>query len=1174
MSSFTHLHVHSHYSVLDGASHINKLISRVKELGMDSIALTDHGSMYGIKEFHQVALKEGIKPILGMESYVARRTRHDKEGKKDGSGYHLILLAKNKIGYKNLIKLSSQAFVDGFYYRPRIDRELLEKHHEGLIASSACLGGEVAQMIMKQGEDAADEPIQWYKNLFGDDFYLEIMLHPANDPTVRFDVYENQLKVNEAIQRLAIKHDVKVIATNDVHFVMEEDADSHDHLLCITTGQKKDDPTRMRYTRQEFLKSREQMESLFPDFKEALDNTREITDKIEAYELNSAPIMPDFPLPEGYDNPADYLRHISMEGAFERWGNPLPVDIDERMNFELDTIINMGFPGYFLIVADFIAKAREMGVLVGPGRGSAAGSAVAYACKITNIDPIKYDLLFERFLNPDRISMPDIDIDFDDDGREKVLNYVVEKYGYDHVAHIITFGTLAAKSSIKDVGRNLNVDLPKVNSIANLIPEGPKVTIQKAMKETPELAKLWTDGDDITKEILLHAQNLEGTIRQTGVHACGIIISKESLDNYLPICKDSKANLLLTQYDGGFVEPVGMLKMDFLGLKTLSIIKECLEYIEQTTGDIIDIDAIPLDDKATFDLFGKGETTALFQFESAGMKKYLKQLQPSVFEDLVAMNALYRPGPMAYIPTFCNRKLGKEKIVYDHPLMEPYLKTTYGITVYQEQVMLLARKLGQFTRGQSDNLRKAMGKKIITMMNELKDLFVAGCMSNPEFIDGCKVVNAEPEKLIHKIWHDWEAFAQYAFNKSHSVCYAQIAYQTAYLKAHYPSHFMASVLSRNLSDIKKITIFMDEARRMGIEVFGPDVNHSYKKFTVDEKGNVRFGMAAVKGVGENVVEHLVTLRKESGLFTDIFDFAERVDFRIVTKKNIEALAAGGAFDSFNVPRSAFFPSEGGESAFVDILTKYGTTIKDEKSNTQATLFGDIKELEIPKPTIPSENTWSKTHQLNQERSVIGIYLSAHPLDDFKFEIEHFTTADLSKFDNLEDFADSDVTIAGMVTSETIRLTKNNEPWGRYQIEDYTGTFSLALFKDNYKNFGMLMKQGHFVLIKGRVEIPRWRRESGGTLEFMTKEILMLSEVREKQVKRVTIKIAINEVNEDLVTELYKLTDNVKGNVSLAFMIEDVDEGIWVSLFSQVKKINLDHKFMKFVNDYDLKLSIN
>ncbi len=1172
MTSFTHLHVHSHYSVLDGASQIKKLILKAKALGMDSIALTDHGAMYGIKEFYDTAIKNEIKPIIGMETYVARRTRHDKEGKHDSSGYHLVLLAKNETGYKNLLKLSSRAFTEGFYYRPRIDRELLEQYHEGLIVSSACLGGEIPQLILQGNESAVDESIEWYKNLFGDDFYLEIMLHPAEDPAIRQDIYERQKTVNEAIKKLAEKHNIKVIATNDVHFIEAEDAESHDHLLCIMTAKKYDDPTRMRYTRHEYLKSTEEMLELFADYPQAIENTREIVNKIEHFELNSEPIMPDFPLPEGFSDSNDYLRHITFEGAFERWGNPLSPEIEERLNFELDTIKKMGYPGYFLIVADFIKKAHEMGVIVGPGRGSAAGSAVAYACKITNIDPLKYDLLFERFLNPDRISMPDIDIDFDDEGREKVLNYVVEKYGYNRVAHIITFGTMAAKMAIRDVGRNLDFSLPSVNQIAGFIPDRVD-SIEKAIQESPDLSNIMKGDDEGKKKLISIAQDLEGTIRQTGTHACGIIIGKDDLENYLPICKDSRANLLITQYDGSYVESVGMLKMDFLGLKTLSIIKECLEYIEATTGKVIDIDSIPLDDKKTFDLFGRGETTALFQFESAGMKKYLKQLKPTVFEDLVAMNALYRPGPMAYIPSFINRKHGREKIVYDHPLMESHLQSTYGITVYQEQVMLLSRKLANFTRSQSDNLRKAMGKKDIATMSRLKDNFIEGCLANEKFIEGCKQNNSEPEKLIEKIWHDWETFAHYAFNKSHSVCYAYIAYQTAYLKAHYPSHFMAAVLSSNLNDISKITTIMDEARRMGIEVFGPDINISVKKFTVDEDNNVRFGLAAIKGVGENVVEHFVQLREEDGPFKDIYDFAERVDFHIVNKKNIEALAAGGAFDSFGISRSAYF-SDNTENSFIDILTRYGTAVRNEKNNKQPTLFGDIKEMEIPKPKLPEIPEWTKSHTLKLERDAIGIYLSAHPLDDYKFEIEHFTTCETADLQNIENFVNSDVAIAGIVTSEQVKATKNNEPYGRYEIEDYTGTYEFALFRDNYKNFSPLLRKDFFVLVKGRVEIPRWKKGDDVRPEFFVKEIIMLSEIREKYIKRVRMKVPLTEITDDFIEDFAKIIDKTKGNVTVTIVVEDKDDNLFTELYPKREKIIFNNNFLKFVKNYDIELSIN
>ncbi len=1172
MTKFTHLHVHSHYSVLDGASQIEKLVLKAKSLGMDSIALTDHGAMYGIKEFYDAAIKYNIKPIIGIETYVARRSRFDKEGKQDASGYHLILLAKNLTGYKNLIKLSSLAFTQGFYYRPRIDRELLEQYHGGLIATSACLGGEIPKKIIQEGEIAAEESVNWYKNLFGDDFYLEMMLHPSNDPTIRHDVYEKQKTVNEAIKKISQKYNIKTIATNDVHFIEADDAESHDHLLCIVTAKKYDDPARMRYTRQEYLKSAEDMENLFADFPEAIENTREIVNKIESFKLESEPIMPDFPLPEGFTDPGEYLRHITFEGAYERWGKPLSTEIEERLVFELDTIIKMGYPGYFLIVADFIKKAREMGVIVGPGRGSAAGSAVAYACKITNIDPLQYELLFERFLNPDRISMPDIDIDFDDEGREKVLDYVVEKYGYNRVAHIITFGTMAAKMAIRDVGRNLNFSLPTVNQIVSLFPEKTE-SIEKAIAENPDLGNIMKGDDQEKKNLLKVAQKLEGTIRQTGTHACGIIIGKDDLENYIPVCKDSKAKLLITQYDGSFVESVGMLKMDFLGLKTLSIIKECLDYIKETKNIVIDIHAIPLDDKKTFELFGRGDTTALFQFESPGMKKHLKHLKPTVFEDLVAMNALYRPGPMSYIPSYINRKHGKEKIEYDHPLMETYLKSTYGITVYQEQVMLLSRKLANFTRGQSDNLRKAMGKKVIETMNKLKNNFIEGCLSNEEFIAGCKEKDADPNKLTEKIWHDWEAFAQYAFNKSHSVCYAYIAYQTAYLKAHYPSHYMAAVLSSNLNDIKKITLFMDEARRMGIEVFGPDINISVKNFTVDENNNVRFGLAAIKGVGENVVEHFVQLRKKEGSFKDIYDFAERVDFHIVNKRNIEALAAGGAFDSLGVPRSAFFANNA-ETSFIDILTKYGTALKNEKNNKQISLFGDIKELEIPKPKIPDTTEWTKAHTLKLERDVIGIYLSAHPLDEYKFEIEHFTTCSAAELANIDNYLNTEVAIAGIVADEQIRTTKNNEPYGRYEIEDFTGTFEFPLFRDKYKNYSPFLRKDFFVLVKGRVEKPAWKKEEGLKPEFFVKEIIMLSEIREKHIKSLRLKISLTEITDDFIDDFVKITEKAKGNILLYVTIEDKEENQYTKLFAKEKRVDFNNEFINFLNNYDIEISIN
>lgn len=1187
MQPFTHLHVHSHYSILDGASHIDKLINKVKSLGMDSIALTDHGAMYGIKEFYDTAKKAGIKPILGIETYVARRSRHNKEDKiVDARGYHLILLAKNQTGYRNLMKLTSSAFIEGFYHRPRIDRELLTQHHEGLIVTSACLGGEIPKKILQEGESAADEAIEWYKNLFGDDFYLEIMLHPAEDDTLRQDVYERQLIVNESIKRLAIKHNVKVIATNDVHFIEKEDAESHDHLICIVTGKKIDDLTRLRYTRQEYLKSTEEMQALFADYPQALENTREIVDKIEPIELKVEPLMPDFPLPDGFSTPGEYLRHITLEGARERWGNPLPTEAENRIEYELEVILKMGFSGYFLIVADFIREAMKIGVLVGPGRGSAAGSAVAYACKITNIDPLKYNLLFERFLNPDRISMPDIDIDFDDYGREKVLDYVVNKYGYNRVAQIITFGSMKAKSAIKDVGRNLSIELPKVDRITKLINAD---TIQKSINENPELSKVISESSPEIKNMVAIATQLEGTIRQVSTHACGVIIGPDDLDNHIPLYKDSKTNLLVTQYEGSHVESVGMLKMDFLALKTLTILKECVEYIEVTTGKVIDINNIPLDDKKTYALFGKGETTAIFQFESPGMKKYLKQLKPTVIDDLVAMNALYRPGPMAHIPSYINRKYGREKVEYDHPLMEEILKETYGITVYQEQVMLLSRKLANFTRGQSDNLRKAMGKKDPPTMEKLKTDFSHGCLNNADFIEGSKKINAEPEKLIEKIWGDWVAFTQYAFNKSHAVCYAYLAFQTAYLKAHYPSHYMAAVLSCNLDDIAKITELMDETRKMGVEIFGPDVNISFNKFRVDTKQNIRFGLAAIKGIGKNVVDHIIDIRQQKGEFQDIYDFAERIDFHIINKKVFESLAIAGALDCFGLQRSSYFDPGTGEISFVDLLHKYGSAVKNEKNTNQISLWEGMEEMDIKKPKVPHTTEWSKLETLKLEKEAIGIFLSAHPLDDYMVEIKHFTNCEAHELENLDNYANSEVSIAGMVISEQIRVTKKNDPFGRYTIADYSGNFSFTLFRDDYKKFGSLLHKDFFVLIKGSVEQPFWKKDSDGGLEFKVKEVIMLSEVREKMVKMVTLKMQLAEITDDFVADLLKQTDKSAGNVKLSIIVEQTDnydqeqdsedeetnhKTTRIKLFSTTKKVAFDSHFLKFINNYNAELAIN
>lgn len=1167
MSQFTHLHVHTQYSILDGASKINELLQKAKDDGMPAVAITDHGNMFGVKDFWDHAKKIGIKPIIGIETYVAANGRHVKEKGKGNRGHHLILLAKNATGYKNLMKLSSLGFTEGFYHNARIDHELLEQYHEGIIASSACLGGEIPQYILMNQIDKAYERARWFKNLFGDDFYLELMRHPAKAPQQREEIFDRQQVVNRELIKMAQTLGIKLIATNDVHFTNGEDAEAHDRLICLVTNSPVDDPKRMRYTKEEYFKTTEQMKELFADVPEAITNTQEIVDKVEELELESEPIMPDFRLPEGFADEDDYLRHLTYEGAKERWSDDLPESTIERLDFELETIKSMGFPGYFLIVWDFIKAARDMGVIVGPGRGSAAGSAVAYCLKITNIDPIKYDLLFERFLNPDRISMPDIDIDFDDDGRQEILDWVVDKYGEDKVAHIITFGTMATKSSIRDVARVQEFPLKRADEIAKLVPEAPKMSFKKAYKEAPELKKLRSEGNPEEKAVLEYAEKLEGSVRQTGVHACGIIISKDSLTEYIPVCTAKDANLLVTQYDGNFVEPVGMLKMDFLGLKTLSIIKEALEYIKASKGFAPDIEQVPLTDSKTFELYARGETTALFQFESPGMKKHLRSLKPDRFEDLVAMNALYRPGPMDYIPSFIDRKYGREKIEYDHPLMKEYLEDTYGITVFQEQVMLLSRKLANFTRGQSDSLRKAMGKKKIKLMEQLKVKFHEGAMANEAFIEGCKQVNKKPEILIEKIWKDWEAFAKYAFNKSHSVCYAYVSYQTAYLKAHYPSEFMAAVLTRNLSDINKVTTFLDETRHMGIEVLGPDVNESVYKFRVTNKGDLRFGLGAVKNVGSNVVNHIIEVREEHGRFADIYDFVEKVDMHIVNKKNMEGLAYAGAFDCFDIERHNFFGSDEKGLTFIEQLIRYGNRMKEENSSAQQSLFGGMDEgFKVSKPSVPQGDPWTKMARMNIEKEYVGIYLSEHPLDDYKLELDHICNArfiDLQQ--DMESMENKEVTVGGMVTDVKHLTTKNGKPWGRLTIEDFSGAYSFALFGRDYMNFKPYMEKDWYLLIKGRVQ----KREWGDTneLEFKIKEISNLVDAREEKINSINIKIPIDSLSEELVTEMHHIMEQGKGSKQLQFMVFDPEKDIVIPMFSRSISVDISNELVDYLGRF-------
>ncbi|MFZ5428776.1 MAG: DNA polymerase III subunit alpha [Bacteroidota bacterium] len=1206
MIPFTHLHVHSQYSILDGAASIDGLVRKAKTDGMTALALTDHGSMLGVKEFHSACKKSGIKPILGCETYVAARSIEDKTGKEDRSGDHLILLAKNLIGYRNLVKLISIANIEGFYYKPRIDKQLLEKHSEGLIASSACLGGEIPTYIYEGKFEQAEEAILWYKNLFGEDFYLELMRHPSEIPQLRQEVYDKQVLVNEHLVALAQKFNIKLIATNDIHFINAEDADAHDLLICLNTGKDLDDPNRMRYTKQEWFKTTAEMNALFADIPEALQNTAEVVSKIEDYKLDNDPIMPVFPIPEefgieeeyrkslseesllaefgekayhrlgGFEKVArvkfesDYLRHLAYLGARSRYGDPVPEHVSTRLDFELDVIKTMGFPGYFLITQDFINAAREMGVLVGPGRGSAAGAAVSYCTGITNIDPIKYDLLFERFLNPDRVSLPDVDIDFDDDGRQLVLEWVVNKYGRDKVAHICTFGTMATKLAIRDVARVLKLPLPEADRLAKLVPEAPKMTFKKAFHESLELKREKESPNPLIAKTLNFAEVLEGSVRQTGVHACGIIISRDPLTDHIPLMPTKDDNLPTTQYDGRFVESIGLLKMDFLGLKTLSIIKETLENIRLSRGIEIDIDAIPFDDSKTYELFSRGETTAIFQFESDGMKKHLRDLKPNRFEDLVAMNALYRPGPMDYIPDYIARKHGRKRVEYDLPMMEKYLSETYGITVFQEQVMLLSRLLANFTRGDSDTLRKAMGKKIESLMNQLKEKFVSGCKNNPQFIGECEEVKKRPDEVIEKIWKDWEAFASYAFNKSHSVCYAYIAYQTGYLKAHYPAEFMAANLSRNLSHITEITKFMQECKRMKLNVLGPDVNESFIKFMVNRKGDIRFGMAAVKGVGEGAVQEIINARKKGGEFRDIFDFSERVNLQTVNKKNLEAMAMAGAFESFGtINRRQFFAgdNENDPTTFIEKLIRYGTKIQAESNSMQQSLFGDMGTHHVvKKPDIPPVEEWPKLILLEKEKSLIGVYLTAHPLDDYRLEIENFCTRGVGLKDlneQMEKFRDRELTFAGMVTEAVESISKNGAPYSKLTLSDYTDSMQLFFFKQDYVEFGKYCKPGLFVLIRGRVQ----KRFNSEALEFRVSHMELLSEVRQNHVKMVTLTMPLEFINRQIIEQFEKLAREHKGNALLKFNVYDPETNRSIQLFSRNTKITVDNALLDFFDEH-------
>jgi DNA polymerase III subunit alpha len=1152
MPDFTHLHVHTQYSILDGASDIKKLINRVKEMGMSSVAITDHGNMFGVFDFLKAAKGAGIKPIVGCEMYVAEESRFEKKGREDRSGYHLILLAKNHEGYKNLSRLCSLSFKkEAFYYTPRIDKELLRKYSTGLIASSACLGGEIANLIIHNNKDKAEKALLEYIDIFGEDFYLEVMDHGLPE----------QEDANLEILALSQKHNVKVIATNDAHFINADDAKMHDILVCLNTGKDYDDPNRMKYSGNEFMRSPEQMAEVFSYCPETLQNTQEIVNKVEEYDIVRDVILPVFPLPEGFTNEDDYLKHLTYEGAKHVYP-ALDEETQQRLEYELKVIKDMGFAGYFLIVSDFINEARKMNVAVGPGRGSAAGSAVAFSVGITSIDPIKYNLLFERFLNPERVSMPDIDVDFDDEGRDRVKEYVVKKYGYEKVAQIVTFGTMAARSSIRDVARVLKLPLQDADRLAKLVPEGPDVSLKKAFAEVPELLEAKNNGSQLVKDTLIYAEKLEGSVRHTGIHACGIIIGPEDLIDHIPLLTTKDTDLMVTQYEGNLVESVGMLKMDFLGLKTLSIIKDAIINIEKRHGVLIDINKIPLDDELTFKLYQKGDTVGTFQFESDGMRQYLKQLMPTHIEDLIAMNALYRPGPMDYIPLFIDRKCGKEKVEYPHPWLEVLLKPTYGIMVYQEQIMQTAQIMAGYSLGAADVLRRAMGKKKKEVMEQQKAIFVDGAVAK-----GVDKTQAE------EVFEVMEKFAMYGFNRSHSAAYSVVAYQTAYLKAHYPAEYMAAVLTQNLSNIKKITFFIEECKRQNIPVLGPDINESESNFFVNSKGEIRFGLGAIKGVGGAAVESVLEEREKNGFYTSIFNFTKRVNLRSCNKRCFEALAMAGAFDTFEgMHRAQFFHKvDNGESTFIDKVIKHSNNVADNLSSSQHSLFGDSDDVSIPDPEIPECEKWSTMEFYNREREVTGIYISGHPLDDYRTELENFCSVKIEELDNLKKYYNRDIRLGGIVTTATHRTSKTGKAFGSIILEDFTGSVQLTLFSEDYLKFKHFMEKDQLLYITARITL---RYNTADQFEIRVNNVSLLSEVLRKQVRNITIKIQLPEISDSLIDKIQLALKKSKGTCTLKFNIIDYDERISIELPAKKLRVDPAELLKKLAEIPQLKYEIN
>ena len=1230
MEDFIHLHVHTYYSILDGQSPVQKIVDKAVANGMKGMAITDHGNMFGVKELYNYCNKingklkaegkEPFKPIFGCEMYVAHRRKCDRVKEKgDMGGYHLIVLAKNYNGYKNLIKLVSRAWVDGYYMRPRTDREDLEKYHEDLIVCSACIAGEVPAKILKGNIEGAREALEWYKRVFGDDYYLELQRHEVKDPRQRAnrETFPLQQRANKELIKLAKEYGVKLVCTNDCHFVDQDNAEAHDHLLCLATGKDLDDPNRMLYSKQEWFKTREEMNDIFSDVPEALSNTLEILNKVEFYSIDHSPIMPFFPIPAEFGTEedtrkrispeelfrefttdengneimsheeaenkikklggidklyrikfeADYLAKLAYDGAKELYGYPLSEEVHERVKFELHIMKTMGFPGYFLIVQDFINSARkELGVMVGPGRGSAAGSVVAYCLGITKIDPIKYDLLFERFLNPDRISLPDIDTDFDDDGRGKVLEWVEDKYGHDKVAHIITYGTMATKNSIKDVARVEKLPLDVSNrlckAIPDKLPDGLKMNLPNAIKCVPELRDAEASANPLLANTIKYAKMLEGTVRGTGIHACGTIICRDAISDWVPVStaedkSDPGHKLLATQYDGHVIEETGLIKMDFLGLSTLSIMKETVENIRLTKGIIIDLDTIPIDDELTYKLYQEGRTIGTFQFESAGMQKYLRELRPTVFEDLIAMNALYRPGPMDYIPSFIARKNGKEEIKYDIPCMEKYLKDTYGITVYQEQVMLLSRQLANFTRGESDALRKAMGKKKKAIVDAMK----------PKFIEGGKKNGHDP-KVLEKIWADWEKFASYAFNKSHATCYSWVAYQTAYLKAHYPAEFMAGNMSRCINDIGKITKLMSECQNMGIPCLGPDVNESQRKFSANKKGEVRFGLSAIKGMGDAAAINIIAEREKNGPYKDIFDFVQRVNLSAVNRKAFESLALSGGFDSFGIKREQYFGTNAKGDTFIETLLRYGQVYQTEQSSMQNSLFGDMGGVEITTPPVPETEPWSTMELLKKERDLVGIYLSAHPLDDYAVVLNHMCNLKCSQvgreMDKKELAKFEEISFGGIVTAVSARFTKTNKPFGIVTIEDFDGSGELALFGEEWTKWQSMLQEEYPVYITARCQ-QRFRNNPDA-YDLVIKKIEFLTDVKDKSIDKFTIYIDSTMFKEAAMTDLETMLRSCQGHVPLYFNIHDTEHNTNIEMFSRNVTVDVNKKLLSFLDE--------